>query len=216
MATREWTPFGVELGAAQPGLGYTGEWFDTDVGLEYLRARWYAPYLSQFISKDPFPGLRTQPFSLHPYAYVLANPVNAVDPSGWYHSDVHYDLTRRLAFATASFYFPADVASKLADCIASGDQHVDDSRTLMAGPTGVMCMKCHFCPLMSTVAHVNKAIESGDPFLFGATLHQFQDFYAHWNEGYENGHSGDSIRAGVFPWNHIRSPGGKSSGKSKS
>ncbi|MCP4537121.1 MAG: hypothetical protein GY832_08230, partial [Chloroflexi bacterium] len=39
--SREWTPFGVEVGAAQAGLGYTGEWGDTSVGLQYLRARWY-------------------------------------------------------------------------------------------------------------------------------------------------------------------------------
>ncbi len=37
-ATREWTPFGVKLGAAQPGLGYTGEWFDADVG--HIRWIW--------------------------------------------------------------------------------------------------------------------------------------------------------------------------------
>jgi hypothetical protein len=31
---REWTPYGVELDGAQPGLGYTGEWWDAVVGLQ--------------------------------------------------------------------------------------------------------------------------------------------------------------------------------------
>jgi len=88
-AVREWSPYGEEIGGAQNGLGYAGEWFDANVGLTYLRARWYAPYLSQFVSQDPFPGLRTQPFSLHPYVYVLASPISATDPSGWYHRDLH-------------------------------------------------------------------------------------------------------------------------------
>ena len=48
VSTREWTPYGVELalsgvegvGAGQAGLGFTGEWSDSNVGLLYLRARW--------------------------------------------------------------------------------------------------------------------------------------------------------------------------------
>jgi len=38
--SREWTPYGVELGSTQAGLGFTGEYWDADVGLQYLRARW--------------------------------------------------------------------------------------------------------------------------------------------------------------------------------
>ncbi|MCD4739237.1 MAG: hypothetical protein K8R89_08260, partial [Anaerolineae bacterium] len=45
---REWTPFGVAVGESTAGLGYTGEWFDADVGLEYLRARWYRPGTGRF------------------------------------------------------------------------------------------------------------------------------------------------------------------------
>jgi hypothetical protein len=39
--SREWAPYGVEVGTAHAGLGYTGEWWDGDVELLYLRARWY-------------------------------------------------------------------------------------------------------------------------------------------------------------------------------
>jgi len=38
-AVREWSPYGEEIGGAQAGLGYTGEWFDAVMGLQYLRAR---------------------------------------------------------------------------------------------------------------------------------------------------------------------------------
>jgi RHS repeat-associated protein len=179
--------------------------------IQYTRARWYQPRIGRWTSPDPIiPDFRN-PQSINRYAYVLANPVNRVDPSGLYHSDVHFDLTRRLAFATASCYFPVDVAWKLANCIAEGDQYVDQSRTLMALPE-FGCMECHFYPFMPTIAHVKRAIESGDPFLFGSTLHQFQDFYSHWNEGYDaiSGHGGDSYRAGVNPFGKPRSPGGKS------
>jgi hypothetical protein len=39
VSAREWTPYGVEMGTGQAGLGYTGEWWDADAGLEYLRTR---------------------------------------------------------------------------------------------------------------------------------------------------------------------------------
>jgi len=75
VSSREWTPYGVEIGGAQAGLGYTGEWFDGNAGLLYLRARWYRPQIGIFLSRD----LVRQN---HPYQYAEANPVNLVDPSG--------------------------------------------------------------------------------------------------------------------------------------
>ena len=55
-SNREWTPFGMEAGAAQAGLGYTGEWWDADAGLLYLRARWYEPGMGGGLSRDPLTG----------------------------------------------------------------------------------------------------------------------------------------------------------------
>ena len=82
VSVREWTPYGEEVGGWRAGLGYTGEWQDADVGLVYLRARWYAPGVGLFTAPDPFPGVQSEPGSLHPYRYVLGNPVNGADPSG--------------------------------------------------------------------------------------------------------------------------------------
>ncbi|HDQ72679.1 MAG TPA: PKD domain-containing protein, partial [Chloroflexi bacterium] len=84
VSAREWSPYGVEVGAAQPGLGYTGEWFDDDVGLVYLRARWYDADAGRFIRRDPWEGERQRPISLQPYLYAIDNPVNLTDPTGQY------------------------------------------------------------------------------------------------------------------------------------
>ncbi|MDY7078649.1 MAG: RHS repeat-associated core domain-containing protein, partial [Chloroflexota bacterium] len=73
--SREWTPFGMEVGAAQAGLGYTGEWWDADVGLLYLRARWYLPGDGIFTSRD---AVESEP----PYQYVRGNPHKYTDPTG--------------------------------------------------------------------------------------------------------------------------------------
>lgn len=80
-----YTPYGETLwqqDSTQSAWGYTGEWWDADVGLEYPRARWYSPQVGIFSSPDPFPGLQTQPLSFNPYLYALANPINYVDPTG--------------------------------------------------------------------------------------------------------------------------------------
>ncbi|MDY7077212.1 MAG: RHS repeat-associated core domain-containing protein, partial [Chloroflexota bacterium] len=85
-SSREWTPYGVELGGAQAGLGYTGEWWDADVGLLYLRARWYDGTTGRFTQKDNHEGNKRQPQSLHLYAYVRNAAPNRTDPTGhfWY------------------------------------------------------------------------------------------------------------------------------------
>ncbi len=81
-AAREWSPYGEELGEAQNGLGYTGEWFDAGVGLTYLRARWYDGASGRFTSQDAWEGDYYKPQTLHFYVYVENNAINLVDPSG--------------------------------------------------------------------------------------------------------------------------------------
>ncbi|MCX7180869.1 MAG: RHS repeat-associated core domain-containing protein, partial [Proteobacteria bacterium] len=65
---------------------YTGEQWDKDLGMYYLRARYYSPDLGRFWNMDSYEGSQSDPFSLHKYLYASANPVNRVDPSG------HFDI----------------------------------------------------------------------------------------------------------------------------
>jgi RHS repeat-associated protein len=61
---------------------YRGEQYDPDLGLYYLRARYYNPLTGRFMSRDPFSGHIQIPQSLHRYNYASANPVNRRDPLG--------------------------------------------------------------------------------------------------------------------------------------
>ena len=61
---------------------YTGEQFDAETALYYLRARNYDSGTGRFTSTDPFPGFNTDPSSLHRYLYAANDPVNRIDPSG--------------------------------------------------------------------------------------------------------------------------------------
>ena len=61
---------------------YAGEYWDSDLGFYYLRARYYNPSDGRFITMDTFEGNQNDPLSLHKYLYCHANPVNGTDPSG--------------------------------------------------------------------------------------------------------------------------------------
>ncbi len=82
-AARNFDPFGVPLGpdGGHP-FGYTGEPWDSQAELLYLRARYYQPVTGRFLSKDPWKGDHLQPQSLNAWGYVESNPINRADPSG--------------------------------------------------------------------------------------------------------------------------------------
>ena len=97
-------PFGVPLvaGDVYNPYQFTGEAWDAEVGLLYLRARYYQPETGRFISKDPWEGNQRSPATLNPYAYVADNPVNLVDPTG---------QTRRPPYPVAFAPYPYDVSA---------------------------------------------------------------------------------------------------------
>ncbi|PYI56314.1 polymorphic toxin-type HINT domain-containing protein [Paenibacillus flagellatus] len=61
---------------------YAGEQYDAEVGLYYLRARYYDPGVGRFISKDAYEGDIANPLTLNLYAYVHNNPLIYIDPTG--------------------------------------------------------------------------------------------------------------------------------------
>jgi RHS repeat-associated protein len=80
-------------GSTATRYGFTGEW--TDGQLVYLRARWYAPQVGRFVSKDTWRGDYSKPQSQNGWNYVEADPINKIDPSGHVSESINqYDLTR--------------------------------------------------------------------------------------------------------------------------
>jgi hypothetical protein len=48
----------------------------------YLRARYYAPGMGRFLTRDTWEGDVNRPLSLNKWSYVEENPINLIDPSG--------------------------------------------------------------------------------------------------------------------------------------
>jgi RHS repeat-associated protein len=63
-------------------LLYSGEQFDPQMGMQYLRARYYDPSTGRFNQLDSFFGRLRDPQSFHKYTYVQDDPTTGVDPSG--------------------------------------------------------------------------------------------------------------------------------------
>ena len=114
-AAESYQPFGQPMlnsGSTQVGYGFTGEWMDL-TGLVYLRARYYEPYLNQWIQPDPIVPDPYIPADWNRYAYVRNNPVNLTDPSGLSplippeppnHRDLTYWLYNELHTNANSYY----------------------------------------------------------------------------------------------------------------
>jgi RHS repeat-associated protein len=61
---------------------YRGEQYDPDLGLYYLRARYFNPLTGRFLGRDPEAARVRVPASLHKYLYGASDPVNRLDPTG--------------------------------------------------------------------------------------------------------------------------------------
>jgi RHS repeat-associated protein len=59
-----------------------GEQYDPDLGLYYLRARFFNPQTGRFWSADSYEGGNQNPITLHKYLYGNADPIQNVDPAG--------------------------------------------------------------------------------------------------------------------------------------
>src|SRR5690606_31399044 len=62
---------------------FTGQEYDPETGLYHFFARYYDPETGVWLSQDVQRGTLMGPATWHRYAYVLNNPVNAVDALGY-------------------------------------------------------------------------------------------------------------------------------------
>ncbi len=102
---------------------YTGEQFDPNLGLYYLRARLMNPLTGRFWSMDDYERSQSDSANLHKYLYANADAVNGIDLSG------HSTLVETVAAAEVDL-----IGSTLATIgiIYLFDQTVQETRDLLA------------------------------------------------------------------------------------
>jgi RHS repeat-associated protein len=88
-------PFGeswYETGTADKWKLTSYERDTVESGLDYAMMRYYGSVYGRFTTTDPLPGNARNPQSLNHYAYVVNDPVNAVDPYGLLTNCTQYHL----------------------------------------------------------------------------------------------------------------------------
>jgi RHS repeat-associated protein len=78
-------PWGTErytYGTTPTTFKFTGQRFESEIGLYYYGARWYDPAAGRFISADTIVPGAGNPQAYDRYAYSYGNPVKYIDPYG--------------------------------------------------------------------------------------------------------------------------------------
>jgi len=71
-----------QMGSSENSFLFTGEQLDKESENYYLRARYYSPTSSRFLTRDTYDGTAGNPITQNHYLYGNANPMMYVDPSG--------------------------------------------------------------------------------------------------------------------------------------
>ena len=129
--------FGNEInhtGSTPNNYIYRGEQYDADLGLYYLRARYYNPITGRFVNMDPENGFITDPMTLHKYIYANGDPVNAFDPTGragqtttWGRPGIEY--VGLVAAISLGVVKSAPLVAQAASCV------IDTAASLLKGVT---------------------------------------------------------------------------------
>jgi RHS repeat-associated protein len=89
----------TEIGTLNP-FRYRGYYYDTETGLYYLNSRYYDPEVGRFINADSLIDSGHTLLGHNMFAYCNNNPVNSIDSTGYWATDIdsHLTLNKHIMF----------------------------------------------------------------------------------------------------------------------
>lgn len=127
IATYTYDPYGNPTGTtgtATNPFRYAGQYTDPESGLQYLRARYYDPSTSTFLTRDPMESVTREP-----YGYVGGNPLNRTDPSGLYWGESFVEKAVDVVVAVRNA--PVTAVTTTANVVTGGDCRLDKHLTVV-------------------------------------------------------------------------------------
>ena len=133
--TRVFDPFGAVIatsGSTGIPVGFQGDVTDSVTGDVWMGARWFAPSVGSFRTRDSWAGDVTEPGTLNRYAYGLADPLGMWDPTGHSAEDVGVGVDA--ALQEFNRHHDEEVAKRR----ARGDASVASGVSTLAGPVSLI------------------------------------------------------------------------------
>ena len=106
----------------------SGEQFDTELGQQYLRARYYDQGTGSLNRVDPWRGVHEDPQSLHRYIYVCGDPVTKVDYSG--NVGEEFTANIEIMWTGAGIVTTEEMKQKTYERLAREDLKIDSVRQI--------------------------------------------------------------------------------------
>ena len=103
-------------------LYYRGYMYDLESNLYYLQSRYYSPEWGRFINADIYADTGTGLLGTNMFLYCDNDPINKIDPTGFWGKDTHEKITRNVLNE-------AGLDDKIAfnvDQIVAGNRNTDD------------------------------------------------------------------------------------------
>lgn len=177
-------------------LYYRGYCMDRETELYYLQSRYYVPEWGRFLNADVYVDTGTGLNGTNLFAYCDNDPVNKIDPNGYWGLDVHKELTQA---------YLQDFNSAQAQRVIDGNWALDQYHSAIVAVYNNQ--KFHFdrrndllnpsnedTRLTQAALHIQSSINVAKLFpndmniyyLLGKATHSMQDYSAHGNIGLDN------------------------------
>ena len=126
-------------GGSAQSFTFTGEQSDGELGLTYLRARYYDLSVGRFITADRLSGSPVQTQSLNRYPYALNNPNRLVDRSGQKPRETFWNSASAAAKSALSYGNRAlDIASTALQVTGRGATDLGQNLGAASGLVGAV------------------------------------------------------------------------------
>jgi RHS repeat-associated protein len=125
---QSYSPYGEVLssqGTAETDFAFTGEMYDPQTGLIFLRARYYSPIQGRFLQRDPWHGSEQKPLTMNPYLYAAGNPTNLLDPSGMWACTGHSDCEDWVKNTLSILSISGDAGRAIVQFFNQHDQRIE-------------------------------------------------------------------------------------------
>ena len=110
--------FATDFSSAITKRGFTGHEMLDAVGIIHMNGRIYDPKLARFLQADPHIQAPYNTQSLNRYSYVLNNPLNATDPSGYFFVALITAIVSAISAISVTTFVITAVATYLVSGIA--------------------------------------------------------------------------------------------------